>query len=334
MDIDYDDTNKEEMVQSNSAGIKNDHSYNLSENLFSKVQALDNLLEHTEFTFETLGEKVEMINFVKEILFSEFAYYRMDVRLIGEKIFNMILNKAVVSSDKVNTGNSMSVNSSNMLLNLNKNWLNFIGKKYADEEWLYSFAREERRENDYGSGEGYAKVPHSEMSSETHSRYGSKQLTQIQKYQMKYPTDTYAIFNNNLELEKRTWTECCNLILDKLMNHPAGSPFCLPLNEDTLGDLFEQYHSIIKYSMDFSKIHQKLANNEYTNMNEFNRDIFIVFSNCRDFNVKGSELHEFANQLEDYFKILIEPIRKKNLETIYRNEMPEIKIKLQGEEIN
>jgi hypothetical protein len=338
-DIDMEDINKEKLQSQLPKQIitpetkKNDQLYFLSENLFCKISALEYLLQHTEFTFENLNEKIDLINLIKEIIFSEYSYYRTDIRLLGEKLFNKILNKAVISSEKINQGNSMTVNSSNILQNMNKNWLNFIGKKYADEEWLYSFAREERRDNDYAV-DGYTKVPHSEMSSETHSRFGAKQLTLIQKYQMRYPSDTYAIFNNNLDLEKCSWQECCELILDKLFNHPGASPFCMPLNEETLGDLYEQYHRMIKYPMDLATISDKLRAGQYSNMNEFNRDVLLVFSNCRDFNVKGSELYELANQLEDYFKILNEPIRKRNLETLYRNEMPEIKIKLQGEEIN
>jgi hypothetical protein len=293
-------------------------------NVVSKILSLDMLFSQVDITFETLNEKLELMSFIKEILFSNFVYHRIDVRLIVESLFNKILNKSVVSSDKKE--NTITINSNTFLNNMNKNWLNFVGKRWADEEWLYSFSREERRDEMDGM------KLNSEMDSETYSRYGM-QLSLIQKYQIKYPKDSYAVFNSNLDLENKSWEDSCNIILEKLINHPLAYPFCLPLNNETLGELYDQYHSIIKHPIELTVVKEKLLNQEYNNINEFNRDILLIFSNCRDFNVRGSELHESANQLEDYFKILTDPIRKKNLENIYKNDVPEIKIKLQGEEI-
>ena len=61
--------------------------------------------------------------------------------------------------------------------------------------------------------------------------------------------------------------------------------------------------------------YNKLNNNEYPTFSEFNKDVFLTFSNCKEFNEKGSELYESAIQLDEYFKILLEPIKKVNLES-------------------
>ena len=53
-----------------------------------------------------------------------------------------------------------------------------------------------------------------------------------------------------------------------------------------------------------------------------------VFTNCRRFNEKGSEFYDIANQIEEYYKILIKPITLRNYEAISKNQIPEIKIKV------
>jgi hypothetical protein len=157
-------------------------------------------------------------------------------------------------------------------------------------------------------------IEHNELKtidlSETHSRFGSKQLSLLQKYQIKYPKDTYVIFNSNLELERKSWTESCHIIIDKLSQHPYAYSFCVPLDQENLGDLYDTYHSMIKNPMELMMIKDKLTKDEYESSLNFANDVSLIFSNCKSFNVKGSLLYDYATQLEDFFKILFEPLKK------------------------
>lgn len=67
--------------------------------------------------------------------------------------------------------------------------------------------------------------------------------------------------------------------------------------------------------MDMTTVYNKLNANEYPTLQDFIKDILLIFSNCREFNEKGSDLYESAFQMEEYFKILVEPIKKANLES-------------------
>jgi hypothetical protein len=92
------------------------------------------------------------------------------------------------------------------------------------------------------------------------------------------------------------------------MGHPLAGPFLFKLNEEYLGDLFESYNSLIKDPIDFITISEKLNEDYYNDTGEFLDDSYRVFSNCKKFNAKNSEYFLIANQLENYFMILIKPI--------------------------
>jgi len=112
------------------------------------------------------------------------------------------------------------------------------------------------------------------------------------------------------------------------MNHPKAEPFLAKLDKEYLGDLYDYYHSIIKNPIDFVTISEKLDENSYNNINEFFQDLIRVFTNCKKFNEKGSYFYDIANQIEEYYKILIKPLTLKNYETLSKYQIPEIKIKV------
>jgi hypothetical protein len=113
----------------------------------------------------------------------------------------------------------------------------------------------------------------------------------------------------------RPWQDCANFILDKLWDHPLASHFNYPLDQESLGDYYETYIKIIKRPMDMTTVYNKLNNNEYATLADYTKEMLLIYSNAKEFNEKGSELHEAAAQLEEYFKILLEPIKKANLES-------------------
>ena len=57
-----------------------------------------------------------------------------------EKIYYKVLNIPVLGQNQSNNIEALFNYSHN-----NKNWINFGGKKYADEIWLYSFIKDDRK---------------------------------------------------------------------------------------------------------------------------------------------------------------------------------------------
>jgi hypothetical protein len=103
-------------------------------------------------------------------------------------------------------------------------------------------------------------------------------------------------------------------IVDKLYYHPLCGPFWDTLQ--SLGDYQDEYYKAIKRPIDLHTIWNNVEDNIYQTFNHFCKDVLLVFSNCREFNLKGSELYETSVQLEEYFKILIEPAKKANLNNV------------------
>jgi hypothetical protein len=161
----------------------------LNENILPIYFSVLTLLESINLKFESKDDKLSCINFIKEILFSKYAYYRTDLRITAEKLFNLIMLKPC--------------NEFCPSHNYNKNSINFGSKKYADEEWLYSFAKDDERKDRGDNNVDGKFMPNEIESSETQSRQGTKQYSLLKKYQMKYPLDIYVMSNYSLDLEKK-----------------------------------------------------------------------------------------------------------------------------------
>lgn len=83
-----------------------------------------------------------------------------------------------------------------------------------------------------------------------------------------------------------------------------------------------RYYDEIKNPMDFGTISAKLAQGEYSTMEEFARDVELVFSNCRQFNPETTYPVHCANVVEKQWKSLwakaiqrkLQPSEKKALQ--------------------
>ena len=109
-------------------------------NMISKINALNFFFEKNMFYFDSLDDKIAFLSSLKIILYSPICYLRVDCRKIMEKIYNIYFKKEI---SKKGAGNN-NFNNINFLHLLNKNWINYCSKKYADEDWLYQFINEER----------------------------------------------------------------------------------------------------------------------------------------------------------------------------------------------
>ena len=331
-------TNLSNYIFGNENGKKNNNIINnkSEENIFSiktnfelvtKIKALSYLLEDDIIIFETVEDKIILLSLLKKILFSPICYLRGDCRFIIEELFQKIYKQEIETNKEENTEKTSNKlffpkNYSKFLEKMNKNYVNFCSKSFADDDWLYGFINEERASME---SEEEDNMDQDEMSNDTHKFGNINGITafQIKKFRQKYKEDDYAL--NNLEVNlDREFNDILKDIVDKLLGHPMSEPFSYELNEQTLGDLYEQYMEIIPNPIDLDTIQKKVLNNHYENFISFNNDIFLMFRNCRTFNDKNSKLYMQGIHMEDYYRLLISPIKKNRL--INKNYVPMPKV--------
>ena len=273
--------------------------------IISKIRALSFLFNTIDFSFNDPDEKINLLKCLKDILYSPQCYQRIDCKMLMEKIYSNIFKKQISLSG---AGNNNFANV-NFMHVLNNNWANYSGKKYADEDWLYSFIHEEKNnsnnEDDIYSNDGSSIETHSQINTVSNT-----QMNLIRKYQNKYKDDNYAVLNCEINTESKSLNEVIEDIIDKLLNHPLSAPFSYELNKVTLGNLYNQYMKVIEKPIDLSTIKNNIQENVYQNFSSFNSDVLLMFSNCKTFNAKGSELYNNGIQLEEYYKLMIVPIKR------------------------
>ena len=290
--------------------------------IVTKIKALSYLLEDDIIIFETIEDKMLLLSLLKKILFSPICYLRGDCRFIMEELFEKFFKQEIKINEENSEKSSKKLhfprNYSKFLEKINKNYTNFCSKYYADDDWLYGFINEERASMDSDEEEN---MTQDDMSIDTH-KYGSINginSQQIKKYRQKYKEDEYALENLEVKLD-RDFNDILKDIVEKLLNHPLSEPFSYELNEDTLGELYDQYMEMVPNPIDLDTIQKKVLRNGYDNFISFNNDINLMFRNCRTFNEKNSKLYIQGTNLEDYYKLIISPIKKNRL--INKNYVP------------
>ncbi|XAR66637.1 hypothetical protein NMG60_11012929 [Bertholletia excelsa] len=97
----------------------------------------------------------------------------------------------------------------------------------------------------------------------------------------------------------RRVTQQCSSILKQLMTHPAGWVFKEPVDPVKLN--IPDYFSIISEPMDLGTINVKLADNKYSNVEEFAADVRLTFSNAMLYNPPDNNVHHMAKKLNGIF---------------------------------
>ena len=85
---------------------------------------------------------------------------------------------------------------------------------------------------------------------------------------------------------------------------PQAYDFLEPVDYVALNIL--DYPSIIKTPMDLGTVKSNLKDKKYPTFLEFFSDIDLIWTNCRTYNMAGSEIVKMANHCEKAFKKLIE----------------------------
>lgn len=112
-----------------------------------------------------------------------------------------------------------------------------------------------------------------------------------------------------IDLAEGTWKDWALQVLERLINHKCAGPFLEPVDYVALGLL--DYPEIVNDPMDFSTVKQNLLANKYSEFAEFSADISLVFDNCRLYNMEGSLVFNYADQLDSFFRTLTKPISQK-----------------------
>ena len=314
-----------ENFNNTSKSVKISIDFNLE--IISKIRALSFLFNTIDFSFNEPNEKIILLKCLKDILFSPQCYQRIDCKMLMEKAYLTTFKKQI---SLLGAGNNNFANVNFMHI-LNNNWANYAGKKYADEDWLYSFIHEEKN-NSNGEDDNYS----NEDSNETHSQVNlinNTQMNLIRKYQNKYKDDNYAILNCEINTDSKSLNQVIDDIIEKLLNHPLSNPFSYELNRQSLGNFYNQYMKVIERPIDLNTIKNNIDNNYYQTFSSFNSDVLLMFSNCKTFNAKGSELYNSGIQLEEYYKLMIAPIKRLKLSNNFNTSIS-IKVNLDNMDID
>ncbi|GES92217.1 hypothetical protein GLOIN_2v1781474 [Rhizophagus clarus] len=86
--------------------------------------------------------------------------------------------------------------------------------------------------------------------------------------------------------------------------------------------LTEKTNKFIKNPMDIFTISSKLDNDEYTNIEEFEKDMHLIFHNCYTYNNTDSKIYQLGKELESVFiEIWTEETQKKELMKMQDNDI-------------
>ena len=272
-------------------------------NILTKIKALNYLFEDNILYFDSIEDKIILLSCLKKILFSPTCYNRGDCRYIMTELYEKFFTQEMSNKEKINEEE---------LLNLiNKNHINYFSKPYADDDWLYTFINEDRTSMESEDDENNDQ---DDISNDTHRQGSVNGISsmQIKKYRQKFKDDDYALNNLEINLEL-PFNEILLDIVNKLWNHPVSEPFTYELNEETLGDLYQQYMSIIETPIDLETIRNKINQNSYDSFSSFNKDINLIFTNCRMFNERGTPIYVQGIHLEEYYKLISSPLKKTKL---------------------
>ena len=88
-------------------------------------------------------------------------------------------------------------------------------------------------------------------------------------------------------------------IIDSLMSWSIAFPFLNPIDPEK--DELDDYFDVIKKPMDLSTVRSKILGNTYSSLDEFKKDVNLIWSNAIKYNGKGSFTAKMAEQLSKVF---------------------------------
>ncbi|CAB4473900.1 unnamed protein product [Rhizophagus irregularis] len=119
----------------------------------------------------------------------------------------------------------------------------------------------------------------------------------LSKKTVKIPVENYSeTLQSVLPKKKFQFTDFCYDILHELENKSYANLFYKYIEKDIK-------KKIIKYPMDLFTINLKLKNNQYTSLEEFEKDIRLIFCNCYTYNDVESEVYSLDRQTRELKRV-------------------------------
>ncbi|XP_069984080.1 E3 ubiquitin-protein ligase TRIM33 isoform X5 [Penaeus vannamei] len=136
--------------------------------------------------------------------------------------------------------------------------------------------------------------------------------TEHEKWQCMLCTDLDNLdtFDSNdkskrkLGLASRDIKVAQRILLELYCNYEASQPF-----RELVDRELTEYYEVIKQPMALEIVKRKLApdsQDHYEDLEDFVKDIRLIFKNCYEFNPKDTEIYQNAKILEDFFEQLLE----------------------------
>jgi hypothetical protein len=113
---------------------------------------------------------------------------------------------------------------------------------------------------------------------------------------------------NRSQLAPRTISRKCLPVIKKLIRHEHGWVFKDPVDPVELG--LDDYFQIVEQPMNLGLVEQKLDGCVYKDLETFERDTKLVFTNAILFNGEDNEIGRWARQLLDIFNEDLKTIMK------------------------
>ncbi|PSR99508.1 Bromodomain-containing protein [Actinidia chinensis var. chinensis] len=110
-------------------------------------------------------------------------------------------------------------------------------------------------------------------------------------------------------------------ILDRLQKKDTHGAFSEPVDPNELPD----YHEIIEHPMDFGTVRNKLDKGRYSNLDEFETDVFLICSNAMQYNAPDTIYFRQARSIQEVAKRDFE-----NLKQVNANGEPQPRIVRRG----
>ncbi|OWM81175.1 hypothetical protein CDL15_Pgr007206 [Punica granatum] len=95
-------------------------------------------------------------------------------------------------------------------------------------------------------------------------------------------------------------------ILDRLQKKDTHGVFSEPVDPEELPD----YHDIIKHPMDFGTVRKKLEDGAYANLEQFEKDVFLICSNAMQYNSPDTIFFRQARSMQEIAKKDFENLRQ------------------------
>ncbi|OAY37549.1 uncharacterized protein LOC110626970 [Manihot esculenta] len=95
-------------------------------------------------------------------------------------------------------------------------------------------------------------------------------------------------------------------ILDRLQKKDTYGVYSEPVNPNELPD----YHDIIEHPMDFGTVRKKLSSGVYTNLEQFEKDVFLICSNAMQYNAPDTIYFRQARSIQELAKKSFENLRQ------------------------